>query len=149
MLNPIVPFRSGGTEKKRDSWDIENLFDSYFKDSVFPSFFSNSGQMKVDIKENEKDYVVEAEIPGAKREEITLEIDDQRLTISSERKEETKANRENFIRRERRTSSMARSFALENVDAQKATAKFENGVLTVTLPKKEIVEVKKNKIEIE
>lgn len=149
MLNPMVPFRSGGTEKRRDSWDLESLFDGYFKDSVFPSFFSNSGQMRVDIKDSEKDYVVEAEIPGAKKEDITLEIDDQRLTIAINRKEEIKEEKENYIRRERRTSSMTRSFALENVIADKAAAKFENGVLTVTLPKKEIIEVKKNKIEIE
>jgi HSP20 family protein len=48
----LVPFRNGGVDRRKDLWDIDSIFENFFNDSVFPAFFANSGQMKVDIKEN-------------------------------------------------------------------------------------------------
>lgn len=105
--------------------------------------------MRVDIKENEKEYIVEADMPGIKKEEINVELNDDRLTIAVERNEEINEEKENYIRKERRSGSFCRSFYVENVLDDQISAKFENGVLSVVLPKKEAGISKKNKIEIE
>lgn len=105
--------------------------------------------MRVDIKDNDKEYIVEADMPGIKKEEINVELNDDRLTIAVERNEEINEEKENYIRKERRSGSFCRSFYVENVKDDQISAKFENGVLSVVLPKKEAGISKKNKIEIE
>lgn len=145
----LVPFRGGNVSRRRDMWDMDNIFESFFKDSMFPSFYANSGQMRVDIREDEKNYVVEAELPGVKKEEINLEVDENVLTIAVNRKEEVNEEQEKYIRRERRCSSMTRSFAVDNIRPDQATAKFENGILVIDLPKKEETVTTNKRIEIE
>jgi len=110
-----------------------------------PALFTGDAQIRVDIKENEKEYIVEADLPGVKKEEINIELNNDRLTISVARNEE----KENYIRKERRSGSYCRSFHVENVVEDKISAKFENGVLSMVLPKKESGENRKNRIEIQ
>ena len=151
-MSGLIPWKNNGVQKRNDSllnlFDMDRVFDNFFNDSVFPSHFSNSGHMKVDISENEKEYILEAELPGVKKDEINLEVNDDRLTIAVSRDEKTEEKKDNYLRRERRTSSMVRSFSLENVAGDKITAKHENGILTLVLPKKEQVVVKGRKIDI-
>lgn len=136
----LTPFHRG---------DLDTIFEGLFNDRTFPAFFTNSGQMKVDIKENEKSFLVEAEMPGAKKEEISLDVKDNVLTISVEKKDEVSEENEKYLRKERRYGSMTRSFALENIDEEKISAKFENGILSVLLPKKSPEPAKNSKIQIE
>lgn len=151
-MSGLIPWKNSGVQKRNDSllnfFDMDRVFDNFFNDSVFPSHFSNSGHMKVDISENEKEYILEAELPGVKKDEINLEVNDDRLTITVNRDEKTEEKKDNYLRRERRTSSMIRSFSLENVASDKITAKHDNGILTLVLPKKEEVTVKGRKIDI-
>ncbi len=151
-MSGLIPWKNSGVQKRNDSllnfFDMDRVFDNFFNDSVFPSHFNNSGHMKVDISENEKEYILEAELPGIKKDEINLEVNDDRLTIAVSRDEKTEEKKDNYLRRERRTSSMIRSFSLENVASDKITAKHENGILTLVLPKKEQVVVKGRKIDI-
>ncbi|HOQ38265.1 MAG TPA: Hsp20/alpha crystallin family protein [Acetivibrio sp.] len=145
----LVPFGRRGMERRNgDLFDIDNFFDDFFNEPTFPVFFGNAGNMRVDIKENEKEYVLEAEMPGVRKEDINIEINDNRLTISANRDERVEEKRDNYIRKERRTSSMARSFSIDNVEADKITAKHENGVLTLILPKKEQSKPRGRKIDI-
>lgn len=141
-------------DMKKDSWGIEKMFDSMWKDfydmSRMPSQFSFlDNDIKVDIKENEKEYIVEAEIPGVEKGDITLELKDDVLTLSVEKKDEVEENKENYIRKERYSGNLCRSFYVDDVDGEKVNAKFENGILYVTLPKKEPGSPKKNQIPIE
>jgi HSP20 family protein len=131
-----------------DFFDMQDFFESLWNDSFSPAFFNSSRQMKVDIKENDDAYVLDAELPGVDKNEINLEIHDDILTISVNRREEVKEERANYIRRERRTNSMSRSFQLENIKNEDITAKFENGILSIHLPKKEPGRVKTKKIDI-
>ncbi|MFZ5969238.1 MAG: Hsp20/alpha crystallin family protein [Bacillota bacterium] len=147
-LTPYNRKNRGIERRPRDIFDIETMFEEFFSDTFFPSVFSNSGQMKVDIKENDNEYVVEAELPGVNKEDINLELLDERLTISVERNEHVNEERENYIRKERRYGSMSRTFIVPNIDNEKVTAKFENGVLHVNIPKKEPGMTKRNKIDI-
>ena len=148
----LVPFNKRNTDvekKTHDLLDIDSIFENFFNDTVFPSFYSNSGQMRVDIKETDKEYVVEAELPGVKKEEVNIQLDDDRLTISVERKEQSDEKKDYYIRKERRHCSMTRSFAVTNIMGDKVTARFENGVLSITLPKKEQTKPTGKKIDIQ
>lgn len=153
-MSSLIPFNRRNNELQTglggvfSLFDIGRAFENFFNDSFFPAHFMNSAQMKVDIKENDKEYVLEAELPGIDKEDISLEVRNNMLTISVNRDEKIEEKRDNYIRRERRACSMARSFSLENVNADKITAKHENGILTVVLPKKNDVKTNSRRIDI-
>jgi HSP20 family protein len=145
----ITPYnrRNLDVQRAKNIFDVESLFDSFFNDSISPSLNGFGSQMKVDIKENEKDYVIEAEMPGVNKDEINIEMRDDRLTIAVQKNEDSEEERDNYIRKERRTSSMSRSFYVADVKPEEIKAKFENGVLSITLPKSE-GQKKQHKIDI-
>lgn len=117
---------------------------------VFPELFrsvmqpvrSGSGseglEIKLEVTESDAEYSVQAEMPGAKKEDIQVQIDRNRVAIQAEVKRESEQKEgERVLRSERYYGSIARSFTLANeVDESKAAARFDNGVLTLTLPKK-------------
>ena len=102
----------------------------------------SQGGMRVNLREDEEKYLLEAELPGVNKEEIILKSNDDVLTIAVKRDERIEKKDENYIVRERRYGSMSRSFYFDDVDFEKVKAKFENGILYVTLPK---LEGKKNR----
>ncbi|MCX7897183.1 MAG: Hsp20 family protein [Rhodocyclaceae bacterium] len=105
--------------------------------------------IKVDVKEREKDYLVQAELPGVKKEDIHVTIDGDVVSISAERKEEKEVKEgERVIRSERYFGKVSRSFQLgHEIDEAAAKAKFVDGVLELTLPKKAAAQVKRLAIE--
>lgn len=148
----LVPYgrrNRGLSERPHDVFNIGGFLDNFFGDSFMPAFFAGDAQIKVDIKENEKEYIVEADLPGVKKEEINVDLNNDRLTILVSRNEETNIEKENYIRKERRSGSYCRSFYVENVIEDQISAKFENGVLSVILPKKESGVNKRSRIEIQ
>ncbi|HEV2835039.1 MAG TPA: Hsp20/alpha crystallin family protein [Pyrinomonadaceae bacterium] len=101
----------------------------------------------VDIYENKDQIVLEAELPGMKQEEFDLSIENNVITLRGERKFEKTEESDNYHRVERSYGSFTRSFTLpQTVSAEGATAEYNNGVLRVTLPKRE--ETKARRIEI-
>ena len=113
--------------------DIDELERSFFGRNAVADF-------KTDITENEKEYILEAELPGFKKEDINIDIDNNYLTISAERKYENteKDKKGRLIRQERYSGSMSRSFYVgEDITQDEIKAKFENGVLKIDIPKKE------------
>ncbi len=142
----IVPFRSNKVCERGNPLDLDSIFTNFFNDSSLG--FSGLQSIKADVRETEKDFIVEAEIPGAKKEDIKLDLRDDRLTISVETSEEKNEEKNNYIRRERRYGSSSRSFYVQNVKHEDVTAKYENGVLTVVLPKSEGKKTN-NRIEIQ
>jgi len=102
----------------------------------------------VDVYQTDDAVVVKSAIPGIKPEDIDISITGDTLTIKGETRVEEEVNEENYIRRERRYGSFCRSLALPlPVVTEKAEAEFENGVLTLTLPKAEEVKPKAIKIK--
>jgi HSP20 family protein len=95
-------------------------------------------QIKVDVSELDGSYKVKAEIPGVKKEDIDVRIDCDQVTISAEVKKENQEEKDGrVLRLERRYGYASRSFSLDReVDEAKSTAKYENGILELTLPKK-------------
>jgi len=120
-----------------------NRFDAFF-DNAFGSLlktdFYNEDRLSpsVDVYEKDDKYVIDAEIPGLSKEEIKIDVKDGSLTISGEKKYENKSEDENYIRVERRYGKFERRFNLpENVNVESVSANYKNGVLEVSLPKKE------------
>lgn len=132
----LTPFSS--SPRKRDEFvDFYNLVDDFFS-SPFRSIRGDS--FKLDVKEEEKHYLIEADVPGIKREEIKISYNDDVLTIAIERDEEKEEKTENYLHRERQVCSMKRSLNLPGVDPQKVKAKLEEGVLKVIAEKSEVQE---------
>jgi HSP20 family protein len=122
------------------------LFDDFFKD-VAPGFFvkplhgdplPSPAQIRIDVKEAPEAYTVQAEIPGVAKEDIHVVIDGPVVTLRAEvKQQDSQTQDEKVLRTERYYGSVARSFQLaSDIDNEKSKAKYENGVLTLTLPKK-------------
>ena len=96
-----------------------------------------SGSFSTDIRETDTAYVLEADLPGFKKEDINIDINGTTLVISAQKKTETEEKSEDgkYIRRERSTGSFKRSFDITDVDTENISAEYKNGILTIELPK--------------
>jgi HSP20 family protein len=133
----LIPFRTNGLDKKGGS-RFDDFFNGFFNDDFFSPMnfvFENNQKFNADIRETEKEYLVSAELPGVKKEDINLEYRDNTLMISAKRDEEINEEKDNYIRRERTYGQISRAFHVENVDKSQISAKFENGELQIILPK--------------
>lgn len=111
-------------------------------DTVFPS---PSG-FKIDIQEDENRYNIRAELPGYDKSNIEVRIEKGLVTISATKSQEKSDENSNYIYRESSYGSVTRQIAFKDIDEAQAEARYENGILTVTVPKKE--SAKERKIEI-
>ncbi|MDJ0646348.1 MAG: Hsp20/alpha crystallin family protein [Flavobacteriaceae bacterium] len=121
-------------------------------DDIFREFSTtNSTLPAVNIKEDENAFSVEVAVPGLAKEDIKINIENNVLTISSERKSENEEKKENYTRREYSYQSFKRSFKLpkDTVDTDNISASHVNGELTITIPKMEKVAPKAKMIAIE
>jgi len=117
-----------------DLFNWDSILDRYFDDS----FDSEERVPAVDVRENEKEYLMEVELPGLGEKDVEVKIENGVLAISSKKEESREENEKEkgYLRKERRQFSFCRSFSLpENTDADKISATFKNGLLNVTIPK--------------
>ena len=147
----LVPFnrRTNNMEARNNPFDFVSIFDDFFNDSFTPAFFTSVHPIKADIRETEKEYVIEADMPGVKKEDIKLDLRDGVLTIGVEQNEQSEDKRENYIRKERRYGSYCRTFHVDGIQQENVTAKYNDGVLTVSLPKSEESKPKSHRIDIQ
>ena len=128
--------------------DIDDLFKGFF---VRPALLEGQPQMqiKMDVKEDDNAYTVHADIPGVKKEDIHVSIEGNQVSISAETKIEKEEKKgEKVLRSERYVGKVARSFTLaHDVDEAKSQAKYSDGVLELTLPKKAVSAAKKLAIQ--
>jgi HSP20 family protein len=119
-----------------------------FFESGFPSEWSR-WVPRVDIKEEDKEYVVTAEIPGVDPKDVNIELEDGVLSIMGEKKFEKEDKKESYYRMERCYGSFSRSFRLgEDIDDKKIDARYKDGVLTLHLPKKTESKPRSKKIQV-
>jgi HSP20 family protein len=112
---------------------------NFLDDDFFPVFSNRSNSMpSVNIREDEKDYVLELAVPGIDKNNLKIDINEDVLTISSENKSETEENKDGYKRKEFSYSSLCRSFYIpENVNRDKIEASYKDGILSVELPKQD------------
>ena len=135
----------------------ENLFDDFMNDFTFPKFPDVEKElygkhaknlMKTDVKDTKEGYEVDIDLPGFKKDEIQMELKDGVLTVSAakglDKDEEDKKG--NYIRKERYAGSMSRSFYVgEHLNEEDIKAKYEDGILKLSVPKKDVKELTQNK----
>ena len=137
-------------EPMRDLDHLTNRFQRLFDD--FPGFhgYSNdSFSPRIDISENEKSLLINAEIPGVDKENLKITLQDNIITIEGEKKKVVNDKNANYFREERSFGKFKRCFTLPaEVDSDKVDAKFNNGILEITLNKLEPKEQKERVIEL-
>ena len=139
---------------ERPVFTLSNLFDDFFDDGFF---FNGSREIvkhrwpKVDIIENEKDFVIHADLPGIEKKDIKVSVENGVLSISGEKKEEKKEKEKGkYYYYERSYGSFNRSFALpETVKEKDISASFKNGVLELSLKKSEKPKPKEVEVKVE
>ncbi|MEW8973176.1 MAG: Hsp20/alpha crystallin family protein [Tissierellaceae bacterium] len=145
----LVPFNKKGGRLVNSSFDdFYNMLDDFFTDNFLSRKSFGKDTFRVDVQEKEKEYIVEADLPGVNKEDIGIELDDGRLNIVVKKEENTEKTDINYIHKERRSTSMYRSIYLQDALDDNASAKLENGVLTINIPKQEKIDNSKQ-IKIE
>lgn len=122
--------------------EMEEMTRSFWNDASVSDF-------RTDITEKDGVYTLSAELPGFKKEDISIDLDRHSLTITAERKEESEEGDEtNYIRRERFYGSYTRCFNVRGIDTDAITAEYTDGVLKLTMPRKEPATPPTRKLEI-
>jgi len=145
----LTPFGRNEIQKKegRDFVDFYTMMDEFFNGNVTGGKGLKADTFKLDVKDQGSTFLVEAEMPGVKKEEIQIEYQDDHLIISVSQTEEINEEKPNYIHRERRSSAMSRSIFLKDINAEKVDAQLVDGVLKIVLPKNQPPE-KKQPIKI-
>ena len=140
MLRPAVRNNSLADFWRDPFADLRDFFPSIWGDTSLNSDglekkFSN---FSTDVIEKDNEYIVQAELPGFNKEEISVDLKNDILTISASHSEENKEEKEEtkYLRRERRSVACSRSFRVENVTPEDIQASYTNGILEVRFPKK-------------
>ena len=120
-------------------------------DELQRSFFNERPTLgfRTDVTDTGDAFKLEAELPGFKKEDISIDVENDCLTISVERKENSEEKRPNFIKRERVYGAFSRSFDVSGVEVDKIEASYNDGILTLTMPKKVEVKPASRKLEIQ
>jgi HSP20 family protein len=138
-MTGLIPFNRGRREltPQTSTDSFYNMLDDFFSnDWPFRRTLSYD-TFKVDVVDEYKSYVVEAELPGVEKKDINVQLNEGRLQISVAREEAKEETDKRYIHRERRYTSMSRSVYLEDARAEDVSAKLEDGVLRVVVPKEE------------
>lgn len=138
------------TNWKQDHYDFYHPFralEGWEKEFWNPTFRSD---FKVDLQDKGNTYVIEADLPGFKKEDLRVDIQGNYLTIHAKRQmeQEQKSESGNYIRRERSYGTFSRSFDISSVKAEEITAEYTDGVLKLHLPKKEHTQPTSKRLEI-
>ena len=148
-MTGLVPFNKKNTGLLNTGFeDFYNMLDDFFSDSWSPRRNLERDTFKINVQQNDKEYLIDAEVPGVSKDEIEIALNEGKLNISVKREEKINEEKKNYIHRESRYASMGRSIYLEDAASTGIKAKLDNGVLNITVPRKEKT-ASTEKIEIE
>ena len=119
---------------------LSRNFDSLFPEFVYNEDYSDMDKlsMPVELHEHDKDYCVQAELPGVKKEDLDIDIDKNHLTINAKKEEEKEENESHYKKSEFRYGEFSRTIYFpKDIDIEKTEAKLEHGILKISAPKKE------------
>lgn len=126
---------------------LNRNFDSYFPEYVYNDEYKCG--MPVEIDEKEKEYCVKAELPGVKKEDLDIDLEKNRLTISAKKEEEHKEDTKGFRKSEFKYGEFSRTvYFPDEIDIDKTTAKLEHGILRIEAPKLNAEKTTTKKLEI-
>ncbi len=120
-------------ERKNGLDVFDDVFDNFFKPMFYEEKFNT---MKTDIKEDEHSYLMDIEMAGFNKEDINISLENGYLTISAEKKECKDEGKHNYLRRER-SCSLSRSYYVGDVKEESVKAKYDNGLLSIVIPKEQ------------
>lgn len=135
----LIPFG-----RNKSLW---NTFDELEK-NFWNSGLVNAGGFKTDVLDQGDHYLLEAELPGFKKEDIHIDIEENYLLITAQTSEEKNEEKKNYVKRERYQRTFTRQFNIADVKADEIAAQYEHGILKVTLPKKDSEQPPKRSIDI-
>ncbi|HEX6594158.1 MAG TPA: Hsp20/alpha crystallin family protein [Bacillota bacterium] len=129
---------------------VESFNEVFNRDEVTP-LNGRFNSFRTDVKETKKAYYIEAELPGFDKEDISIQVDDNYLTIRAKRDEEKETTDEDdkIIRQERRYGEFIRRFYVDDIEEDKIKAKLRRGILRIKVPKEDAKDTIKGRIEIE
>jgi len=132
----------------------EDIFNRFFDDFFTDDFFAPIAPLenkttgfKVDVKDLGESYLIEADLPGFDKDNVQITYENQYLTIHAKNEEEKQTESDTYIRRERYSGEIKRSFFIDNIKPEGIDAFFKNGILSISLPKTPVQEERKQ-IEI-
>jgi len=143
----LTPFNRSLARRTDEKDDFFNVIDEFFNDSFYPNRNLRRDTFKIDVKDEGDFFTVEADLPGIKNEEIELNYQEGQLLISIHREEEKKEEKNNYIHRERKVTSMRRAINLGDLVTDQIEAELKDGILTIKAPKATQVE-QKTRIQI-
>lgn len=144
----LIPFRKKNQDVVRQLFDP---FNDFFNDDLFAPLVGDAHQLRTDIRETEEAYVIESELPGFNKADISVDYTNNYVTIKAVRKQEDEQAGEDqrLIRRERYYGEFVRRFYIQDIDENQIKGKFEDGVLKLMIPKQKRKDSVTQKIEIE
>ncbi len=126
----LIPFNSRGI-------GFNNMLDDFFDDSRFFSRNLSCDTFKIDIRDAEKSFIIDAELSGVPKESVEINVDGDMLTIAVNQEKSNENAEGKYLHRERRVTSSSRSIRLAKADLEGITASMDNGVLSISVPKLE------------
>jgi HSP20 family protein len=142
----IMKWRKPAYRSFTPGMNFPSLMNELLRESLWTEEFANFVP-PVNISETKNDFVIALSVPGFRKEDIKVELENDLLTISGELRKEEETKEETFSRKEFGTGAFKRSFSLpEHADGEKITAKHENGVLSLTIAKKQLKAEKGTKL---
>ena len=132
----LIPFNRRNSDLLSTNFNFENMLDDFFAEGWPFRRSLLADTFKIDVQDNKTEYLVEAELPGATKDDINISLSEGKLNIAFSKTENIEENDKNYIHRERRSTSMSRSVILADADTDGIKAKLDNGVLSIIVPKK-------------
>ncbi len=120
---------------RKDMYGIDPFFNDFFNFPFFENRKNHHPIMRTDIKDNNNNYTLTIDVPGFKKDEINISMEDGYLTITANKNDEKNIDEKNYVRHERYSGSYSRSFYVGDVKEDTIDAQLENGILTIIVPK--------------
>lgn len=146
----MFELRPNRRQREMDLFErMAQSFQEMFEEDFTPSLSRQMQSFRADVKETKDAYIVQADLPGFKKEDITVDLENNYLTIRAERHDaEEEKEGDRIIRSERHYGSFTRRFYVNEIDENAVEASLKDGVLTIELPKKELDTDEKKRIDI-